>query len=212
MAQIFPSLIAANVLCLKKVISACDPYVAGYHIDVMDFHFVPNLTWGPDMINAIDQATNKPLMVHLMVDYPEKYLDRFHLSPETIISIHAESPTKSSISDVLCTIKAHGWTPSIALNPETPISILDTIDTQVNHAILMSVNPGFSGQEFMPIVYEKIKDFLNQEQDYTIAIDGGINSHNAHQLLEQGANQLAIGSAIFAAKDPLKELIKFSSI
>ena len=198
----YPSLIAADQLKLKKELQLLDPHVPGYHLDVMDFHFVPNQTMGPNVINALRKATDKPLLVHLMVEYPEKYFDRMTLTKEDIVSIHPEAPSELSVKELLKAIAAKGWTPSIALNPETNVSIIKELDIEPSHALLMSVNPGFSGQEFMPQVYDKIKAL----KDYTIAVDGGVNKGNAKKLLEAGADQLVVGSALFKEGNPLKAL------
>lgn len=202
MSPFYPSLIAADLLNLKKEIQLLDPHVPGYHLDVMDYHFVPNMTMGPDWINAIRKATDKPLLIHLMVDNPENYLDRFTLNKDDIVSVHPESPSTLSFKELLHAIKAKGWIPSIALNPETPISIIKELAIQPQHILLMSVNPGFSGQEFMPVVYDKIK----QLSGVPIAVDGGINPSNAKKLLEAGASQLVVGSALFNEGNPLKAL------
>ncbi len=204
MVQIFPSLIAANLLNLEKEIQRLEPHVDGYHIDVMDFHFVPNLTLGPDFVNAIRAATKKPLMVHLMVDYPERYFKRMALKEDDIVSIHPESPSENTPTELIQAIADLGWTPSLALNPDTNISVVQTIDAPLKHILLMSVNPGFSGQEFMPLVYEKIKEA--QHLDAIIAVDGGVNLDNARKLADTGAHQLVLGSALFKDSDPVKAL------
>ena len=213
MAQIYPSLIAADLLNLEQVIKALDPYVDGYHIDVMDFHFVPNLTLGPDFVNAIRASTQKPLLVHLMVDYPERYFERLKLHKEDIVSIHSESESERTTSELIRAIASHGWTPSLAINPETDVSVISTIKAPFDHILLMSVNPGFSGQAFMPLVYDKISQVIDFGKEtstpYTIAIDGGVNGDNARKLVDAGAQQLVIGSALFNTPDLIKSLQVF---
>ena len=211
MAEIFPSLISANLLELKEEIELLEPHVAGFHIDVMDFHFVPNLTWGPAFINQIRRATNKKLWVHLMVDSPEKYLDRLELSDNDIVSVHFESQHHGPLLDLFDNIQSRGWVPSMALNPDTSIKVLDSVG-KLEPILLMSVEPGFSGQEFIPETADKLKKLahLRKEQalPLTIALDGGINSTNAHELVSAGADQLAIASALFSDPDRLKALHK----
>ena len=210
MSRIYPSLIASDLLNMQTTINQLDPYVAGYHIDVMDFHFVPNLTLGPDFINAIRLATKKPLLVHLMVDYPERYFERIKLNKGDIVSIHPESPSEKSPTELLQEIKNHGWRPSLAINPETEVAVIATVKAPLDHILLMSVNPGFSGQKFMPIVYEKINQIKDIEkktnQSYTIAIDGGINKGNAQKLITSGAHQLVMGSALFDTVNPAEQI------
>ncbi len=200
MSPLYPSLIAANLLNLKKEITLLDPHVPGYHIDIMDFHFVPNLAMSPDLVNAIRKTTNKPFLVHLMVEYPERYFDKINLRKGDTVSVHPEAPSELSIRDLLEAIRQRGWTPSIALNPETSVSIIKELEPE--HVLLMAVNPGFSGQEFMPLVYDKLKEL----KDYTVAIDGGVDKDNARKLIVAGADQLVVGSALFKDGDPLRAL------
>jgi ribulose-phosphate 3-epimerase len=203
MSPFYPSLIAADLLNLKKEVQLLDPHIPGYHLDVMDFHFVPNLTMGPDFINALRKITNKPFLVHLMVEYPEKYLERLILNKGDIVSVHPEARSTLPMKELFRQILHKGWTPSIALNPETPVSVIKELGIEPEHVLLMSVNPGFSGQAFMPIVYDKLKEL---REGPIIAIDGGVSLANAKPLLNAGANQLVVGSALFKEGDPLKEL------
>lgn len=215
MANIFPSLISADLLNLKHEIEEIDPYVGGYHIDVADFHFVPNLTWGPAFINAIRLATYKPLWVHLMVEYPEKYFDRLALQEEDIVSFHAESKSTYSMQSLTMLIKSNNWIPSIALNPTTPLSILIPLKDLLEHVLIMSVEPGFSGQSFIPSVQEKIQCLVEWRKEhqlsFTIAVDGGIDASNFSNLVNLGATQLAVASAIFSHTNRLaaiKDIVK----
>lgn len=203
MVGIFPSLISANLLHLQEELTNLEPFVAGFHIDVMDFHFVPNLTWGPSFINQIRTGTKKPLWIHLMVEYPERYFERLDLNPGDIVTVHCESPSLYDLTTLSALISKRGWLPSIALNPTTPIRVLDGLS--VDHVVLMSVEPGFSGQPFIPDTLEKLKA-LNAQRSHTampslIAVDGGIAESNIQELIENGANQLAIASAIFSQPD-----------
>ena len=206
MITFFPSLIAANILDLKNVITQLEPVCTGFHIDIMDFHFVDNLTWGPDTLNAIRKVTSQQLWVHLMVDYPEKYIARLELYPNDIVSVHIESKTKLCLQSLLTCITQRNWQASIALNPQTPLEALINIPVYFNHILLMSVYPGFSGQKFLlPVLYKLQALALFRQAhnlDFTIALDGGINSSTVTQAAEAGAEQLVVGSAIFNQEDP----------
>lgn len=210
MAALFPSLISANLLNLETEIHTLDPYVAGYHLDVMDFHFVPNLTWGPSFINAIRTATKKPLFVHLMVDYPEKYFDRFKLHQDDIVAIHYESPSAYTHEQLLQSICSRGWIASLALNPATPLDALHPLKNHLQNVLLMSVEPGFSGQTFIPDSLEKLSTLAAWRREnnlsFTISIDGGINEANSSELISRGADQLAVASAIFSHTDRIRAI------
>ena len=205
MVKIFPSLISSNLLELHTTLELLDPFVGGYHIDIMDFHFVPNLTWGPDFVTAICGATRKQLFIHLMVEFPEKYLPLLRLSKGDIVSIHYESPSSLSLEALCNEISRQGWIPSIALNPETPLTVIYDLPF-LQHLLLMSVHPGFSGQKFIPSTLEKLAEahaFKKQaSRPFTLAVDGGIDEHTCSSLVKRGADQLAIATAIFKDGNP----------
>lgn len=208
MFEIWPSLISANLLDLKDVMHQLDPYCAGYHLDIMDNHFVPNLTWGAQFANAIAAHTKKPVWVHLMIDAPELFLDRLKLPKESYISFHAE--TKSDINAIINEIKKKGWRPSLALNPETPIEAAFPFLEQLEQILIMSVNPGFSGQELIPSTLEKIvplKHILQTRKlEMPIALDGGITRSNIKHIHGVGVDQFGMASGIFAHSNPAEEL------
>lgn len=210
MATLFPSLISADLLNLKHEIMLLDPHVDGYHLDVMDFHFVPNLTWGPAFINAIRSTTQKPLFIHLMVEFPEKYFDRMHLAEGDTIAIHYESPSLYSVEELLRQISSHACIPSIALNPSTSLDPIYHLKDMLKNVLIMSVEPGFSGQPFKVETLEKLKDLSSWRRhhglSFTISMDGGINERNCSQLIELGADQLAIASAIFSQPDHIEAI------
>ncbi len=210
MVELFPSLISANLLRLQEEIELLEPHVAGFHIDIMDFHFVPNLTWGPAFVEAIRQATHKKLWIHLMVDYPEKYLSLLELFEHDIVSIHWESPRKESIEHTFDSIRARGLTPSLAINPRTSLEILYSFAPE--HVLLMSVEPGFSGQEFIENTFDKLKELALYKKKHnlplTIALDGGINLTNTKKLVQTGAEQLAIASGIFSHQNRVEAVQK----
>ena len=208
MFEIWPSLISADLLDLKSVMHTLDPLCAGYHIDIMDNHFVPNLTWGAPFANAIAAHTRKPLWIHLMIDAPELFLHTLKLPKDTYVTFHAEN--KSDINTVIDKIKKRGWRPSLALNPETPIEAVFPFLEQLEQVLIMSVNPGFSGQELIPSTLEKIvplKHILQTRKlEIPIAIDGGITRRNINHIHTLGVSQFGIASGIFAHDKPAQEL------
>ncbi len=211
MIKIFPSLISSNLLRISETVERLDPLVEGYHLDIMDFHFVPNLTWGPAFVNAIRAATKKQLFVHLMVDNPEQYFDLFSLQEFDIVSFHYESPSRYTPEELSSYISSRGWIPSIALNPETPLDVILPL-TNLEHLLLMSVHPGFSGQTFIPNTLEKVVQSAairsQRTVPFTIAVDGGINEKNCYELAAYGADELAIATAIFKEPSPYQALVR----
>ena len=154
MYEIYPSLISADILNLKGSIDQLDDLCHGYHLDIMDNHFVPNLTWGAQFMNAIAQYGEKPVWVHLMIEKPEEFLDRLFVPDNTYITFHIE--TKSNIKNVITGIREKKWRPSIAINPKTDVEESFAYLEHVHQILLMSVDPGFSGQQFIPDVLKKI--------------------------------------------------------
>ncbi|MCA9770495.1 ribulose-phosphate 3-epimerase [Candidatus Dependentiae bacterium] len=211
MAAIYPSLISADLLNLEHVLHELNPHVPGYHLDIMDSHFVPNLTWGPAFIDAIARKTHRQLWVHLMVTNPLPWCEILQLPANSIFSFHVES--EGNIARIIKKIKEKKWIPSITINPQTAIEkVLPSLEI-LNHVLLMSVEPGFSGQEFIPSTVEKLKRLNGYRQTsgltFTIGIDGGINKNNIKNLTDAGANHIAAASAIFNDNniiDSFKEL------
>ena len=213
---ILPSLIASDLLNLQKTIEKLDPYCAGYHLDIMDFHFVPNLTLGPDFINQIRKVTKKTINIHLMVDYPEKYINLFTLNSNDIISVHMEAISNLSIIELIKKIEAKNLIASLAISPKTPIKEAENLilNHDINNILLMSVHPGFSGQKFILSSLEKLKELNNfrikKNLNFKITVDGGVNLNNIEQLLKYGANKLVMASAIFKTSknyiDSIKEI------
>ncbi len=208
MAIIFPSLISADVLNLQKEIERLDPHCQGYHLDVMDHHFVPNLTWGPRFINAIAKTTYKTLWVHLMVDNPQTWVNTLFLQPKSILTFHFEN-TKEIIH-MIKHIKEKNWLASIAINPKTPVEEIFPLLNIIDQVTLMSVEPGFSGQKFLPSVISKIDSLNGYRQtsglDFKIGLDGGINETNIKMLAEKGVDHCAIAAGIFEKDDPVEAL------
>ncbi len=216
MATIFPSLISADILNLQKSIKQLDPHCQGYHLDIMDDHFVPNLTWGPQFINAIANVTQRQLWVHLMVDNPHSWLDRLLLPPGSIISFHIEE-TKEKFH-LINHIKEKKWRPSIAVKPKTAITDVYPYFDVIDHILLMSVEPGFSGQPFLPEVITKVDELRRYCQtaglNITVGMDGGINQSNIGPLLQKDVDHIAVAAGIFHQDDPvaaLKQLANMSA-
>ncbi|ECL1007272.1 ribulose-phosphate 3-epimerase [Campylobacter coli] len=199
-----PSLLSANFLKLEEEIRAIDEAGADLlHIDVMDGHFVPNLTFGPCVIEKISTITEIPLDVHLMVKDVGKFVDLFIPIKPKFISFHIESEAHPIR---LCEyIRSQGIHPAIVLNPHTPINSIKHMIDFVDMVLLMSVNPGFGGQKFLPLVYDKIKELrrLIDEKNAKvfIEVDGGVNGLNASDLEAAGADILVAGSYIFSSND-----------
>ena len=208
-AQIFPSLMSADLLNLEKVIKALEPHCDGFHIDIMDNHFVPNITWGAHLTNQIAQISIKPLLVHLMVEQPDDLINKLKLTHGSVISFHLEAAENPH--PIIELITKLGYTPSIAIKPSTQLAKLyPLIDAGIPHVLLMSVEPGFSGQEFIANSKDRLKELVdyktNNKKEFIICMDGGINSQNIADLHTLGAQQFAVSSALFGTKDPLEAL------
>ncbi len=212
MIKISPSILASDFANLEKEIKKIDE--AGcdlIHIDVMDGSFVPNISFGLPVISSIRKCTKKPFDVHLMIDSPERYLEDFKKAGADIITVHAEA-TKH-LHRTLQAIKALGLKSGVALNPGTDVSCLKYVLDHMDMILVMTVNPGFGGQKFIPETVEKIKEAkeLIKDRDIDIQVDGGISAENAAVVIEAGANVLVSGSAIFNAINPKDEILKMKS-
>lgn len=170
------------------------------HIDVMDGHFVPNITIGPAVVKHINKVTKLPLDVHLMIEKPEKFIDDFVAAGSDMITLHIETISKSKLRIQKSKLKRKGIKLGISLNPATPLAKIKSALNLVDFVLVMSVNPGFGGQAFIPETVSKIRK-LRSIYDGDIAVDGGINENNAKQVIKSGANILAAGSYIFGAKN-----------
>lgn len=214
MASIYPSIIAANPLYLHDTVKKLDPYCAGFHCDIMDNHFVPNLTFGAETVNAIDATSHKPVWVHLMVDNPLDWCDTLSLKADSIVSFHIES-TKE-IKKMIKSIKENNWKASIAIKPKTAVAETFEYLNLIDQVLVMSVEPGFSGQQFLEPMLKKVTQLVEQRKKnnarFRIGMDGGINAHNIGAIVKQGADDLAIASAIFNAPDPVKALEQLSTL
>lgn len=209
--EIYPSLMCADLLNLKKVLSDFDDHCDGYHIDVMDDHFVPNLTMGPDFVNAIAKATRKPIQVHLMVDNPKSWVARLNLNKKDTFIFHYEAfECLRPMKDLIDMVKIKGWKIGLAFNPETNISLAIPHLVLLDKVLIMAVRPGFAGQNFMPEAIEKAKCIINcqntQNANFKVYMDGGIGKDNIKMLMNLGIDAVAVGSAIFSEKNPVEAL------
>lgn len=170
------------------------------HIDVMDGHFVPNITIGPVVISAIKKAAKLPLDVHLMIERPQRFIDAFVQAGSDMITMHIETINAASFRQITRVLQKKNIKVGVSLNPATRLERIKIVLDVVDFVLVMSVNPGFSGQEFMPEVLPKIKK-LRSFFDRDIAVDGGINEKTAQEAIEAGANVIAAGSYIFKSNN-----------
>jgi ribulose-phosphate 3-epimerase len=202
--QIAPSILAADFARLAEEIQRVEAAGADLlHIDVMDGHFVPNLTIGPPVVKAIDAVTRLPLDVHLMVEDPDALLPAFIEAGSDNLTVHVEACRH--LHRTIQSIKEAGVQASAVLNPATPLHVLHEILPELHMVLLMSVNPGFGGQSFIPSTLDKIRALKQaitaRDLQVTIEVDGGVNASNAGMIREAGADILVAGTAIFGHQD-----------
>lgn len=202
MLRIYPSLMAADPLNLENEINLLEPYCAGFHLDVMDNHFVPNITWGAHTINAIAKR-GKPVWLHLMVEKPELFYDTLSLPIDSIVSFHIESEVDAFGFIKIIREKKHRV--SLAISPKTPLSRILPFLNAVDQVLVMSVEPGFSGQPFLKNSLDRLIELVKYRKDhkstFRIGIDGGIDITNIKIVVDKGADDCAIASAIFKQQD-----------
>jgi len=209
MVQIAPSILSTDYADLGKAVKIADKGGAdAIHIDIMDGHFVPNLTFGPKLVEDLSKITDLPLDVHLMVDNPREMIPKFSKAGADWVSIQIEA-TVHAHKDITM-IKELGKKAGVVLNPATPIHMLNEIITEVDYVLIMSVNPGWGGQEFIETCYNKISQLNNwingQKLDVKIEVDGGVKLENMERVVESGADILVMGSAIYNSKNPIETL------
>ncbi|WP_407522194.1 ribulose-phosphate 3-epimerase [Lacibacter sp. MH-610] len=205
MPIIAPSLLSANFLNLQ---ADCDMLNASaaewYHLDVMDGRFVPNISFGPMLIDFFRKATSKVCDVHLMIEEPEKYAEAFQKAGADILTVHYEACTH--LHRNIQQIKGLGMKAGVAVNPHTPVALLKDILADIDLVCLMSVNPGFGGQAFIPNTLSKIKELRQMIDErglkVDIEIDGGVTLENAKSIVEAGATVLVAGNTVFKSKNP----------
>jgi ribulose-phosphate 3-epimerase len=215
MPIIAPSLLAADFLQLQ---AACDmlneSQADWYHLDIMDGRFVPNISYGPMLVNFFSSATTKTRDVHLMIEEPEKYAEAFKDAGADILTVHYEACTH--LHRNIQQIKSLGMQAGVALNPHTPVELLKDILQDIDMVLLMSVNPGFGGQSFIPHTVNKIKrmrEMIDEQLlNVKIEIDGGVTLENAQMIIDAGADVLVAGSTVFKAADPIKMIAALKAI
>lgn len=215
MAIIAPSLLSADFMNLASATQMLNESEADwFHLDVMDGRFVPNITFGMPIVAAFSKLATKPLDVHLMIVEPEKYVKDFAKAGAASISVHIEA--SPHLHRTIQLIKSEGILAGVAVNPHTPIHLLEDIIADIDIVCLMSVNPGFGGQSFIPRTLDKIRILKRMIQETgssaRIEIDGGVTLQNARTILDAGADILVAGNTVFGAADPVQAIIDLKNI
>jgi ribulose-phosphate 3-epimerase len=208
--RIAPSILSADFSNLGAEVKKVEDAGADLlHIDVMDGHFVPNITIGPSVVASLRDKTRLPFDVHLMISEPDRYIEDFVKSGADIVCVHAEASIH--LNRTIDSIKKHGVKAAVALNPATPLSVLDYVIDELDMVLLMTVNPGFGGQSFITSMVGKISTLKNVIDErkliIDIEVDGGINNSNISDVIGAGANVIVAGSAVYKARN-IKEAIE----
>jgi len=208
MVQLVPSILSADFSKLALEIEAAE--LGGgsvIHIDIMDGHFVPNLTMGPPVVKSLRKVTKLPLDCHLMIENPDDFIEQFAAAGANWVSVHYEACRH--LHRTLEHIEQHGMKPAVVINPATRVDFLVEILPMVHHVLVMSVNPGFGGQKFIPFTLDKIRQLVGLraelDLDFRIEVDGGVAHDTIAKVVEAGADLLVAGSAVFDSGHPEKE-------
>ncbi len=212
---ISPSILAADFGNLQRDCELVNQSAADwFHIDVMDGVFVPNISYGMPVIEAIKKHATKPLDVHLMITQPERFIETFKEVGADVITVHYEACTH--LNRTINQIKETGCKAGVALNPSTDVSVLNSVIQDCDLVLIMSVNPGFGGQKFIDFTYEKVRQLrkLIDERGLNtlIEIDGGVNCETGQHLVNVGADALVAGSFVFSSQDPIKTISQLKSL
>lgn len=211
---IAPSILSADFAHLGRDVEMINNSEADwFHVDIMDGMFVPNISFGFPVLKAISKLAKKTLDVHLMIEKPDRYIDTFKDAGSHILTVHYEACTH--LHRTIQSIKNAGMKAGVALNPHTPVSLLKDILADIDLVLIMSVNPGFGGQKFIPQTYEKIRE-LKQMSAQTnpnlwIEVDGGVTLDNYRALVDAGANALVAGNTVFASENPTDTISRLKS-
>ena len=219
MGKLAPSVLSADLLKLREQVTVVAENGADYiHVDVMDGSFVPNISFGPVMVSTLKRITTLPLDVHLMIQNPQNYIQNFADAGADIITVHQEACTH--LDRVISQIKAAGCQAGVSLNPATPISSVMPILNEIDLLLIMSVNPGFGGQKFIPYTLEKIREAAEVKRrsgaSFLIEVDGGISLQTVSAAVQAGAEVLVAGNAVFRQESPaeackaLKQVVQTS--
>ncbi len=212
---IAPSILAADFANLEREVTMINESAADWiHVDVMDGVFVPNISFGVPVVQAIHSHAKKPLDVHLMITQPERYVQAFYEAGASIISVHEEATPH--LHRLIQQIKALGIKAGVALNPHTPISALENVISDIDLVCLMSVNPGFGGQSFIKNTFKKIAHLksliASSNSSALIEIDGGVNQDNAKPLIDAGADVLVAGNFVFTSVNPRDVIFRLKNL
>jgi ribulose-phosphate 3-epimerase len=208
--RIAPSILSANFACLGEDIAKVEPCAELLHLDVMDGHYVPNITFGPPLVKCVRKITKMFLDVHLMIDNPEKYIEPFAKAGADNLTFHIEA-TRDPIG-LIRRIRELGVQVGVSLDPGTPAEALEPVIDLVDMVLVMTVQPGFGGQAFREDMLPKIEALLKRRPEVIMEVDGGIAEDTLPKVVRAGADTFVAGSAIFGKPDPGKEVMRFKEI